>query len=332
MIYHQQKDRTAFFEVKKIAMIKGHVRASAVLLVLGLSTPSSAFECSNVGRLAAFGLGTYCRHSPAVGHGEVDFNGGDRHLRVEEPHCGQGVKSTSLKMNFLSDIGNMLSGGNLTPQSCIAHETPFCDPLMADNDNIQSFAIQERPLSFTGEDFDVYREGEDGAVLRVRGAMLHLPGKDKMRIKGKYGEVLVLDRKLITTTPTYDIYYGNDSTADNKRGSKMGWIEKERIALTDTFNVYMEGKGGFGPIRPPPSYRLTGDFIDRNFSMVNDENEVVAKVCKDGLFQFWDSMNHYQVQVASGMDPALVVACACAIDEEFDEEHQKRKKKIEEAA
>jgi hypothetical protein len=27
------------------------------------------------------------------------------------------------------------------------------------------------------------------------------------------------------------------------------------------------------------------------------------------------------------MDPALVIACACAIDEEFDEEHKERDEK-----
>ena len=38
-----------------------------------------------------------------------------------------------------------------------------------------------------------------------------------------------------------------------------------------------------------------------------------------------DMMNHYQVQVADGMDALLVLACVCCIDEEFDEEHQKRR-------
>jgi hypothetical protein len=36
-------------------------------------------------------------------------------------------------------------------------------------------------------------------------------------------------------------------------------------------------------------------------------------------------MNHYQVQVGEGMDALLVLACVCCIDEEFDEEHRKRK-------
>jgi uncharacterized protein YxjI len=59
--------------------------------------------------------------------------------------------------------------------------------------------------------------------------------------------------------------------------------------------------------------------------MKNAEGQVVAKVQKDGLIQF-DAFNHYQVQVAPGMDALLVLACACAIDEEFDEEHAKKRK------
>jgi uncharacterized protein YxjI len=60
--------------------------------------------------------------------------------------------------------------------------------------------------------------------------------------------------------------------------------------------------------------------------MKNSNNEAVAKASKDGLFQF-DEFNHYQVQVAPGMDAVLVIACLCAIDEEFDEEHKEKKKK-----
>eukprot|EP00957_Ditylum_brightwellii_P119334 9104040-Ditylum_brightwellii.AAC.1 len=120
-------------------------------------------------------------------------------------------------------------------------------------------------------------------------------------------EVAVLDRKLIAATPTYDIYRGG------MNAEKIGWIEKKLIALTDTFDVYMEGKGGFGVtglFKPDPAYRISGDFLDRNFVMKTGETgEVVAKV-----------------QVAPGMDACLVLAVTAAIDEEFDEEHKERKK------
>jgi len=138
-------------------------------------------------------------------------------------------------------------------------------------------------------------------------------------------EVAVLDRKLIAATPTYDIYRGG------MNAEKIGWIEKKLIALTDTFDVYMEGKGGFGVtglFKPDPAYRISGDFLDRNFVMKTGETgEVVAKVQMDGWIQF-DAFNHYQVQVAPGMDACLVLAVTAAIDEEFDEEHKERKKSM----
>jgi uncharacterized protein YxjI len=220
-------------------------------------------------------------------------------------------------MNMFSDIGDMLSGGKLVPQTRLPHG----DSLGPVRDETQTLAIQERALSFTGEDFDIYDATSNQLFCRVKGAMLHLPGKDKMRITLDGQNVGELDRKVVAMTPTYDIYRGN--------GEKIGWIEKTQISLTDTFDVYLEGKGGFGLFKPPPAYRLEGDFIDRQFVMKNEQNEVAAKFTKDGI-QFFDQFNHYAVSIAPGMDSVLVVACACAVDEEFDEDHKEKKRRAEE--
>jgi uncharacterized protein YxjI len=223
-------------------------------------------------------------------------------------------------MNFLNDIGDMMSGGKLVTQS---GSPPYGEPLGgAVCGGLTTLAIQERAISFTGEDFDVVNIETNQNFCRVRGAMLHLPGKDKMKIKTDNGAVAAtLDRKMMALTPTYDILRGDS-------GDKIGWLEKAKIALTDTFLFHVEGAGGFGPIKPAAAYRLEGDFSDRRFVMKNSEDQVVAKVTMDRLVEF-DAFNHYQVQVAQGMDPILVVACACAIDEEFDEEHKKRREERE---
>ena len=219
-----------------------------------------------------------------------------------------------LHMNLLSDLGDMLSGGKLVPQAELAHE-----PLGPVSGREKILAIQERAISFTAEDFEIYDATANRPFCRVNGAMLHLPGKDKMNIKLSSGKrAATLDRKLVAMTPTYDIL--------NADGVKMGWIEKAVVALTDTFEVHLEGEGGFGPFKPPAAYKLEGDFIDRTFVMRNSKNEVVAKVNKDSWVQF-DAFNHYQLQIAPGMDTVLVVACACAIDEEFDEEHKAKKER-----
>jgi len=226
--------------------------------------------------------------------------------------------------NIFTDLGDMLTGGKLVPQ--LSSPLPYGKPLELPSPSSggpRTLAVAERPVSFTGEDFDVRDAQSNQLVFRVRGAMLHLPGKDKMRIlQGRDVVIAELDRKLVAVTPTYDLYRGNGQ-------EKIGWIEKVVVALTDTFEVHIEGQpGGFGPFKPPAAYRIEGDFVDRNFVMKNDKNEVVAKVSKDGWVQF-DAFNHYQIQLAPGMDAGLVVACACAIDEEFDEEHEKAREKKE---
>ena len=174
--------------------------------------------------------------------------------------------------------------------------------------------------------------------------MLHLPGKDKMIVySSSTGEKsVIMDRVMIAATPSYNLIRASD-------GTKIGWMEKKLISFTDSFDVYMEGKGGFGItglFKPPPAYRIEGDFLDRNFVFKNEMGAIVARANVDGKFvhvssntsphlssdlmfapgwvQF-DMMNHYQVQVGEGMDALLVLACVCCIDEEFDEEHQKRK-------
>ncbi|GKY93640.1 hypothetical protein MPSEU_000331400 [Mayamaea pseudoterrestris] len=236
--------------------------------------------------------------------------------------------ATTIHNQILTRRSNMLSdwmtGGSLQN----VNELPYSPSLSPTMRLPRTFAMQERAISWTGEDFDVSELTERGSTpfMRVRGAMLHLPGKDKMRLFNASGTLVAeLDRKLVALTPTYDIYRSN-----NENLEKLGWMERKMIALSDTFEVHLQGsKGGFYFIKPPAAYYLEGDFLDRRFVMENDKHQVVAKVTKEGWIQF-DAFNHYQIQVAAGMDPGLVIACACAIDEEFDEEHKERAKQRKE--
>eukprot|EP00527_Entomoneis_sp_CCMP2396_P007118 CAMPEP_0198142204 /NCGR_PEP_ID=MMETSP1443-20131203/5068_1 /TAXON_ID=186043 /ORGANISM="Entomoneis sp., Strain CCMP2396" /LENGTH=269 /DNA_ID=CAMNT_0043805167 /DNA_START=46 /DNA_END=855 /DNA_ORIENTATION=+ len=244
------------------------------------------------------------------------------HQQLQSSRSTSNTRDSRL-FNIFNDIGDMISGqpSRLDAQDSLPYDPCFCGDKSLCGD-VRTFAVQERLISFTGEDFDVSDATSGAPFVRVRGAMLHLPGKDKMTMfdAGSGKELLVLDRKLIAATPTYDIFR-------SEGGEKIGWIEKKLIAMTDTFDIYMEGKGGFGVtglLKPPPAYRVSGDFIDRSFVMRNDQNQVVARVSEDWIIEF-DAFNHYQVQVAPGMDAMLVLAALCAIDEEFDEEHKAKK-------
>jgi uncharacterized protein YxjI len=183
--------------------------------------------------------------------------------------------STTRRYNMLFDW--ITGGGSMQTLDSLPYNPPLC-PM---SKNTRIFAIQERALSWTGEDFDVSELLQNNqrniAFCNVRGAMLHLPGKDKMRLYSSSDNALVaeLDRKLVALTPTYDIYRGDGN-------EKLGWIERKMIAFTDTFEVHLEGKGGFGPIKPPAAFYLEGDFLDRRFVMKNDKGQVVAMVTKEG--------------------------------------------------
>jgi uncharacterized protein YxjI len=165
-------------------------------------------------------------------------------------------------MNMFNDIGDFMSGEKLVSQT--GNSLPYGAALgqpFTDGDSRTLAIVQERAISFTGEDFDIFDVDGNQPYCRVRGAMLHLPGKDKMRIKSSDGAVCAtLDRKAMTMTPTYDILRGDS-------GDKIGWIEKAKIALTDTFEFHAEQEGGFGPFKPPAAYKLEGDFLDRRFVM-----------------------------------------------------------------
>jgi hypothetical protein len=141
-------------------------------------------------------------------------------------------------------------------------------------------------FSFTGEDFDIFdvTEGKINDFARVRGAMMHLPGKDKMNIySSSTGEKsVIMDRVMIAATPSYNLIRASD-------GTKIGWMEKKLISFTDSFDVYMEGKGGFGItglFKPTPAYRIEGDFFDRNFVFKNEKGAIVARANVDGKFAF----------------------------------------------
>jgi uncharacterized protein YxjI len=246
-------------------------------------------------------------------------------LSREREGRGCRTSSSTARFNLLDDFLGYHHGDHT--QMPRVESLPYGEPILPVTDERRVIAIQERGISFTGEDFDVCElrlSSDNGGqqtttpVCRVRGALLHLPGKDQMRLTSAIDGMVhaKLDRKLLAVTPTYDIYRGNE---------KICWIERVQLAWTDTFEVHLESTFHFGPIKQAPAaYKLEGDFMDRTFRMKDAGGRTVAVISKDGFFPQFDAFNHYQVSIAPGMDVGLVVACACAIDEELDEEHQKQ--------
>jgi hypothetical protein len=130
------------------------------------------------------------------------------------------------------------NNGGVEPETELPYHPPFSSDLSIGNTE-RTFAIRERALTFTGEDFDILDISDNSnncEFVKVRGAMLHLPGKDKMRLSSSSTGTthVTMDRVLIAATPSYDLYRHN---ADGST-EKIGWIEKKLISFMDTFDVY----------------------------------------------------------------------------------------------
>ena len=207
----------------------------------------------------------------------------------------RGPTSLRLIPNILSDIGDALFGDDLS-STCVA-KLPYGKPLdrVAQDEEVV-LAVQERGVSFTGEDYDVWTTAGPNPHQRywVRGALLHLPGKSQqLRILNERSQCLAsIQRKTVAIHPTYDIYRGNLK-------KKIGWISKKPLTLVDTFEVFSEDlkEGPFGQ-GGSPLYKIEGDFVNYRFTMRDMQtDQVVAKVKKEGWVQF-DAFNHYQISVS----------------------------------
>jgi len=221
--------------------------------------------------------------------------------------------------NLLSMVQELLTGGFLVPQT----EPPvYGSPLGGDeslSSEIESFAVQERSLIIT-EKFLVY--GVDGPyclVTRRKGLKPLFSKTDRMRIY--FGGEQVATLESIKRSQAYDVHR-------DKTGEKIGVIEKtvdknkkEKFVFCSTESTANSEEAA---TEPQAIYTLSGDFIDRRFVMRNGKGKCVAKVKKQ-LIAF-PHFDHYVVRIAAGMDPLLVLACTCVVDNELDYEKKEKAK------
>ena len=154
-------------------------------------------------------------------------------------------------------------------------------------------------MSLSGEDF-VIRSSTGAEVMRVAGAQ-KIPGANLDRLAFIAGgkERFTVERRLVALTPSYDIYV---------EGKVAGKIEQQLIALTPTF-VY-EGKGGV-------TYRAEGSFSERRYVIKGKAGDVGQ--VQESLVEVSRDVNTYLIRIAAGVDVAAVLAMACVIDEIHDE-------------
>jgi uncharacterized protein YxjI len=124
----------------------------------------------------------------------------------------------------------------------------------------------------------------DGKALRVR---------DTLKIEDlRTGDEYELQERILRV---------KDSMVVTKNGQKAATIQKAIISpIRDRFTVVIPDTG---------ELKIKGNVLDHEYKMLHD-GERVAEVSKK-WFRLRDS---YGIEVAPGMDAALVVACTVALD------------------
>lgn len=141
-----------------------------------------------------------------------------------------------------------------------------------------------------GDDFRIkYEDGRDAFV--VDGKLWSIG--DKLSLQDLAGnELAVIRQRLITLSPTYEIYRGDQLYAT---------VKKALFTLfRASFAIDVPG---------PDDLEAQGDFLDHEYSFRRGGREV-AHVSKRWL-SFADT---YGVEIADGEDDLLILACAVVID------------------
>lgn len=207
-------------------------------------------------------------------------------------------------------IGDLFTGGLLMAQKKpMVYGAPLGGQDSMDT-KIKMLAISERSF-IVYETLSVMEAGTDVPYCTVSGLELPISGTNTMSIYIK--EKLVCTVQSTSDSNGYVVYRGT--------GEKIGKVEK----LDEDYAFYAEEDSTeaneLTGLTKKPVYTLSGDFINRRFVMKDPNskyffNHTVAKVKKQVIaFPVFD---HYTIRVAPGMDPILVLACTCIIDEELD--------------
>lgn len=151
------------------------------------------------------------------------------------------------------------------------------------------YKMRQRIFSLT-DSYEI--EDESGNLaFTVRGRFFSIG--DKLTLAGPDGrELALIDQRLLSFGPSYDIY---------RDGELIANVHKHLFTLFKCrFTVDVPG---------PDDLEASGDLLDHEYVFERD-GRAVASVSKT-WFSFSDS---YGIEVAEGVDPALIVASAIVID------------------
>jgi uncharacterized protein YxjI len=205
-------------------------------------------------------------------------------------------------MNVLSDLWD---GTELEPQPPLLH--PLYPALV--RADAASYVLQERLLSWSGEDYYVKDAGGQ-VVLRIAGANLNLGVAviDKVGLCAPSGEQFAsVERRILSPTTAYGIYH---------EGRFVAKIERHFFSWTRTYSFAYADDSDNG--RAAGTLRAEGSFSQRKYTIKNGKGATVARIGR--MRELFGDVDQYAVNVAAGVDAAAVLALALVIDEDHDEE------------
>ncbi|GMH79361.1 hypothetical protein TrST_g7866 [Triparma strigata] len=194
--------------------------------------------------------------------------------------------------------------------------TPFTSPLSLSLTPL-TFTVCENLLSISGEDFTVYSStseplykiiGSNKVPFGIGGAVL-----DKLELRyppPSNAEICTIERRLISPTTTYDIYI---------TGRYYGKIVRSLNPIKKVYDFY------YGEVK---WYTATcSNVLSRKF-VINDvrTRKKVGEFSRN-LIEFKEDVDSYGCVVeVGGVDVGAVVALVCVVDEDHDEEVEKKRK------
>ena len=221
---------------------------------------------------------------------------------MRSAHCSRLKRTISMNM-----FGDFFDSGKLKNQK--PPSNPIFPLLVSKTPT--SYVLNEKLFSLSGEDFCV-KDVAGNKIIEIDGGNINLGGFviDKLAFKDSNGKKFCsLERRIIAATTCYDIY--------DTKGACIAKIDREMISLTSKYKFYYEGD-----MNPFPDYYAEGSFLDRVYTFKSGNGEVVGKASR-GIEAIRD-LDRYQVDVAGGVDAAAILAMAVVIDEDHDEEDQKK--------
>ena len=224
-------------------------------------------------------------------------------LAVALPHA----RHAPPQLNLFGDLFNE----QLKPQK--PYERPLLPSLVKSSS--RSYALQEKMLSFSGEDFRV-RDLEGNEIITIDGGNINLGGfvLDKLAFKetatGK--KFCSVERRAIAASTCYDIY-----SADG--GTLLAKVERQWMTATPKYSFYYEGDAN-----PFADFEAEGSFLDRTYTFKAGWGDTIARVRRAP--EIFKDVDGYSVEVAAGVDAAAILAVAVIIDEDHDEEDAKKAK------